>query len=256
MAEFEVSKWYCDCVDESGAVSILYTGTAKGSHGFRFHYSSLLEAGKSTITHRSLRAATPPELVGGGLRWRSKPLGIDAEWQADSQPVRATVFSSAAGSIEWECLMPRAHARLGTLTGFGYVERLTMTLAPWKLPLRTLRWGRFATASDWVVWIDWRGDYSTRLVFRNGEQVAAVAVEDDGVDFADGARLALAGPLEIRKGRLGATALAAIPGLRNSLPGRLLRIDECKWRSRARLVQPGRPVAEGFAIHERVEWPE
>ena len=131
-----------------------------------------------------------------------------------------------------------------------------MTVAPWNLPLRRLRWGRFTSASDWVVWIDWAGDFTRRLVYKNGIEVQAATAGDERIEFEDGSRLTMDRSLTLRNGALGATALCGIPGLRDTMPGRLLRIEECKWRSRACLEPIGRPQVEGWAIHERVEWPE
>jgi len=72
-------------------------------------------------------------------RWQSRALKIDGEWKADSVEIRETIFASDAGSIEWHCLMPRAQARMHNRLGLGYAEHLNITIAPWKLPICTLR---------------------------------------------------------------------------------------------------------------------
>ncbi|MBZ5583885.1 MAG: hypothetical protein LAQ30_17075 [Acidobacteriia bacterium] len=95
----------------------------------------------------------------------------------------------------------------------------------------------------------------TAWVYRNGREVRASSIEDDGIELDDGARLILDRSLVLRQGPLGSTALSAIPGIRETVPLRLLQVDECKWRSRARLERTGEPPVEGWAIHERVEWP-
>jgi hypothetical protein len=256
MAAFHLSKWYLDCVDERGDVTIVYTGMARWG-AFRLNYSGLLEsAGDHVTTRQSLRAAAQPNLIGDSLAWRSDAMDVGGEWKADAAALRARVFASDAGSIEWHCIMPRAHARAGATEGLGYAECLTMTVAPWKLPLRTLRWGRFGSASDWVVWIDWRGNDSRTFVYRNGRETEVVSLTDERLDFADGSHLAMDRSLVIRDGPLGTSALSAIPGIRDSVPARLLRVYECKWRSRARFERPGRRPVDGWAIHEKVEWPE
>jgi hypothetical protein len=130
-----------------------------------------------------------------------------------------------------------------------------MTIAPWNLPIRTLRWGRFATASDWIVWIDWLGDLTRRIVYRNGQIVPTSLLEDGRIEFRDGARLTMDRSLILREGLLGATALS-VPGVRNTFPARLLAVNECKWRSCARFASPGMAPVEGWAIHEKVTWPE
>jgi hypothetical protein len=152
--------------------------------------------------------------------------------------------------------MPRARTCIHKLAGLGYAEHLNITIAPWKLPVRILRWGRFATLSDWIVWIDWIGDFTRRIVYRNGHMAPASLLEDGRIEFSDGARLTMDRSLILREGPLGATALSAIPGVEDSFPARLLRVSECKWRSHGRFERPGMPAVEGWAIHERVEWPE
>ena len=255
MAAFRLSKWYLDCVDGAGEASIVYVGAVRWG-AFHLDYSSILEThGERISCRRSLRAVTVPALRNNSVVWRSKALEIEGEWRGGASRLTETVFESPAGRIDWHCLMPRADARMGDRSGFGYVERLEMTIAPWKLPLRTLRWGRFGSASDWIVWIDWRGEFTRALSYVNGRAAQASSFQDDRVEFEDGSRLVMGPPLILRQGPLGSTALSAIPGLR-SAPVRLLQVNECKWRSPARLEQPGRPAVEGWVIHERVEWPQ
>jgi hypothetical protein len=254
MAGFELSKWYLDCVTDCGDASIAYTGMLHWGP-VRLHYASLLESTAGCVrTAHSLRPQAEPIVDHCSLRWRA--LKIDAEWQAGAAGVRETIFASAAGSVEWHCLMPRADARINSRSGLGYAEHLNMTIAPWKLPIRTLRWGRFATPSDWIVWIDWLGEFTRRIVYRNGQMAATTLLDDGEIEFRDGARLLMDRSLVLREGPLGATVLSVIPGVRDTFPARLLRINECKWRSRARFERPGASPVEAWAIHERVDWPE
>ena len=255
-AAFKLSKWYLDCVTDSGDASVAYTGAVSWGP-IRLHYSSFLGNTARTVRARySLRPQAEPEIDGGTLRWRSRALGIDGEWQADAPEVRETVFACDAGSVEWHCLMPRARTRIHNLAGLGYAEHLNITIVPWKLPIRTLRWGRFATLSDWIVWIDWLGDFTRRIVYRNGQIAPTSLLEDSRIEFSDGARLTLDRSLVLREGPLGATALSVIPGVQDTFPARLLKVSEWKWRSSGRFERPGKSTVEGWAIHERVEWPK
>ena len=256
MAAFHLSKWYLDCVTDPGDTSIVYTGTVHWGPS-RLHYSSLLESASQSIsTRHSLRRQTQPIIDHSSLRWQSKALKIDGEWQAGSREIRCTIFSCDTGSIEWHCLMPRALVRIRDRSGLGYAEHITMTVAPWKLPIRTLRWGRFESPSDWIVWIDWLGEFTRRLVYWNGQVAEVELLEDSEIEFRDGARLTMDRSLVLREGPLGKTVLSNLPGVRDTFPARLLRVSECKWRSRARLLRPGASPVEAWAIHERVDWPE
>ena len=242
-----MSKWYLDCVTEAGHVSMAYTGSIKWGP-VRLHYSSLLDG---SCLRDSLMPHKEPFVDNSVIRWSSGALDVDAEWTPDAAELREVIFESAEGSIEWHCLAPRARARMGRHTGFGYVEQLIMTIAPWKIPIQTLRWGRFLTPSDWIVWIDW----PRQILYCNGSLVPNPAIADDRLEFDDGARLLLDCSLVLRTGALDAAPLAEIPGLRGTFPARLLQLHECKWRSRARLERPGQAPVEGWPIHEKVDWP-
>ncbi len=254
MAAFELSKWYLDYVTESGDAAIAYVGAVRWG-ALRLHFSSLLQSAGRDVTQRnSLRRPSLPAVSGERVSWSSEPLGFSASWRADSTPLRETIFASDEGEVEWRCLIPCGRIE-GAGAGFGYVERLTMTLAPWRIPIRELRWGRFCSASDWIVWIDWTGSYSTRIAYRNGQAVRPARLGESEIVLEDGARLSMDRSLVLRVGPLGTTALSSIPGVGRTFPARLLQVHESKWRSRARLEHPGRPPVDGWAIHEVVRWP-
>ena len=253
MGAFRLSKWYLDCVTESGEASILYLGSA-GWGTVQLHYSSLLECRPGhTAVRSSMCGPTMPNIKGPSISWRA--YDVDALWNADSAPIRQTVFRSERGAVEWHCLMPRARVQFGQRRGLGYVEQLTMSIPPWELPIENLRWGRFTSASDWIVWIDWEGKFSQRIVYVNGEAVTPSVLKDGCIKFAGGAMLRMDQGLVIRDGPLKLGALAEIPVLRKMLPAGLLEINERKWCSHAVLERPGRSGVEGWAIHENVNWP-
>jgi len=252
MSAFHLSKWYLDCVTDSGEASILYVGSVSWGMA-RLRHSSLLECKPGYPTARSsIRRPTIPEVKGSSILWRAPEM--DPVWNADSTPIRNTIFTCDRGSVEWHCLMPRARVQFGQRSGFGYVEHLTMSIPPWELPIKNLRWGRFTSASDWIVWIDWQGEFSRRIVYLNGQLVAASVLEDGRVSFDEGT-LTMDQALVIRDAPLRSGALSEIPLMRKIFPSRLLEISERKWRSRALLERPGKTSVEGWAIHESVSWP-
>jgi hypothetical protein len=256
MAAFELSKWYLDCVADAGDTSIAYVGEIHWGP-LQLHYSSLLRSVGAKVTQQdSLRRPRLPVQTGDQISWNSAHFNFSAEWHADSHEIRETVFANQEGSIEWRCLMPRAHAQMESGSGLGYVEHLTMTIPPWKIPIQHLHWGRFCSASDWAVWIDWQGEFSKTIIYRDGRRVSAATIEGAQITFADGSRLAMDRSLTLRSGPLGTTALSSIPGLSKTFPARLLQVNEHKWRSRAKLECAGRTPVEGWAIHEIVSWPK
>ncbi len=228
---FELTKWYADAVSAAGDWWIGYCARlARGS--FTVSYSSVLDSAGDRHSLRAVDLTTAP----GEIRWSG--LGVEARWVASVPPLKATVYECADGIVEWECLVPSGAASIGPLEGLGYVERLRLTVAPWKLPIRTLRWGRYLSDRHSLIWIDWLGDYQRRFVFLDGGPIPDLPA----ITFED--------TVTIRDGALGSTVLSAVPGLDRIAPLRMFQVREQKWRSRARLMGD-----HGWAIHEEVTWP-
>ena len=128
-----------------------------------------------------------------------------------------------------------------------------MSIPPWQLPIKELRWGRFLSDTDALVWVDWRGETPLNLVFHNGNQIEDVAITDHGFKAGD-LMLSLDENAVIREGPLIKTALSKIPGLRNLFPLRVLGTYECKWLSRGTLKETAGEAVNGWTIHEVVRW--
>ena len=200
-----------------------------------------------------------PEFHDRILVWDCPALRAKGEWTAQRPAVFEQVYRSDQGVIEWSCLQPQSSVRICAgdvlLEGPGYAEQLHMTLPPWSMPIDELRWGRFVTAGDAIVWIQWHGAHRTEIAYENGHRIAAVRIADDGIELESGTTLAFEHAAVLRQGTLGSTALAGIPGLSKAVPARILRVLECKWLSRAKLLRNGSIDSSGWAIHEVVRWP-
>jgi hypothetical protein len=201
-----------------------------------------------------------PVEEGTTIRWQSKSLKTKGTWERLDSPCDVRIYESREGTIEWHCVHPRARATVDlgqgvVIRGLGYVERLEMTVAPWNLPLEELRWGRFLSDSDSVVWIDWRGEHSRKIVLENGTLGGVTAVAESGIVLERNVKLCLSTGKVLRSGALGKTALGMIPGVNHLLPDRLLNVQECKWRSRGELLREN-TRSSGWAIHEVVRWPK
>jgi hypothetical protein len=174
-------------------------------------------------------------------------------------PVQRTVFEGEHGSVDWDCLQPMSQVDLlfrGTtrLIGRGYAECLTLSVPPWKLPMKELHWGRFLSDQDALVWIDWRGWHRQRVVFHNGKECQVESIAESGIVFADSdARLELDRGLVLRQGRLGDTVFPGVSRLVELLPRSMLSVNECKWRSQGIMHSSG-AESSGYAIHEVVKW--
>jgi hypothetical protein len=167
------------------------------------------------------------------------------------------LLASKDGSVEWHCLLPRARGRVVladgvAVEGLGYVERLGLTLPPWKLPIRELRWGRFLSESEGVVWIDWRGPRPLTLLTVNGAEVDAARVGDEAVTWSAG-RLELEAGSALREGSLGRNVLARVPVLSFLAPRAVRETHERKRLRRGTLVSGGRDET-GWVIDEVVRF--
>ena len=262
MAGFELSKWYADCASEQGEAAIVYQAELRW-HALTLHYSTLLtkRAGCAPGVNYSMRKRAAPEFDGNEIVWASAEWKAAGKWRELGREVECVLFNAEAGCLEWSCMAPRAAASVEigdkpAISGWGYAEHLRLSVAPWQLPIRRLRWGRFVNATDALVWIDWSGSYNKRAAYLNGAEVSASEIDDSGLVLAkSGAALSLDKGSVLREGALGETALSIIPNLNRLFPDSILNMRECKWLSRAVLRRPGQLDSEGMAIHEVVEWP-
>jgi len=252
---FSLVKWYMDCVTREGDAVILYCADLHW-RGLHTTYSSVLSAIDSEVTSRSSMRSYRLVCEGELVHLDLPRLNVSGEWKAAAAPGQEIVYSSADGSVQWDCLQPQATVRVQVgereLAGMGYGERLTLTLPPWQLPMRELRWGRFVSATDHLIWIDWQGPYSTSLAIHNGSKRTLTAVTETEVAL-EGVTLLMSDSLPLRAGRLGATVLPGVPTLRKLLPSGLGNIEEQKWRSRG-VLETASGQSEGWVIHEVVHW--
>jgi len=248
-------KWYMDCVTERGDAAILYCADLHW-RGVHLTYSSVLIVDEGLVESHSSMAGFQLSSNGDQIHVEFPRLDVSGSWKADAAPVQRTVYENASGSVEWNCLQPRSLVNLKVgkreYAGFGYAECLKVTLPPWHLPLRQLRWGRFVSAEESLAWVDWQGDYSTSFAIHNGRECETLSVSDSEVAIP-GATLRMVESFPLRAGRLGATVLPGAPALGKLLPRSLRNIEEQKWRSRGVWkAQDG--SSHGWVIHEVVHW--
>jgi len=252
---FSLVKWYMDCVTHEGDAAILYCADLRW-RGLHAAYSSVLSVIDSEVTSHSSMGRYRLECEGDRIEIGLPRLKVSGEWKAASSPFQETVFADSDGSVQWDCLQPQATARVQIgereLTGLGYAERLTLTLPPWQLPMRELRWGRFVSPTDHLIWIDWQGPHSTSFGIHNGCKHSLARVTETDVTL-EGARLRIFDSLPLRAGRLGTTVLPGAPALQKLLPNALGNIEEQKWRSRG-VLETASGQSEGWVIHEVVHW--
>jgi hypothetical protein len=262
MAEFRLEKWYFDCVSPDGDLAIVYRADLH-FRALSVQYSSLVtydEAGVATFS--SFCASPQPRATAHAVACSLPGLQVEGQWSRAAPAFERELFASPRGSVSWECLIPAGEGEVTAfgsrkIRGLGYVERLTMTVPPWAMPIDELRWGRFIGVGKSIVWIDWRGPSPRRVVLEDGHAVQEASIDNEHVTIpASGLDLHIADFQVLREGAIGSTALSIFPkSLRDRFPGRIFRLRECKWRARGKLQRRGVTEATGWVIHEVVEWP-
>ena len=237
-----MTKWYLDCVDDAGNVCIVYWARL----GW-MTYASVLESRKGRIVQRSgMTRAPAPRIDGDDLRWQG--LGLTLTMRRSAGRFQQALHEG----LQWTCEMPRAgvviHRDASEMRGLGYAEALEMTVAPWKLPIDELRWGRFGGHHSSVVWINWRGSNPLTLILNNGVLDRDAVVGDRAITL-DGATLDLSDDRNLRDANLGKTL-----SFLHFLPKRIAGAREQKWCSRAELKRNGATVDSGWSIHELVKF--
>ena len=258
---FSLSKWYLDCVSDRGDVFIAYAALL-GWGPLSVRYSSTLRHrdGEGTIEEASVRESSQPAMEGSTLRWSSRRLSASGIWEALEPPIERMLLQSSLGVVDWRCVQPRATAdvsagRWPRIQGLGYAEHLHLSLPPWRLPIRELRWGRFLSSDDSVIWIDWRGPFPLSIVFHNGVPMERAVVTDSEI-LLNGRqeRLALDSCTVLKRGPVVRTWLSLGRSMPKALAGRAADVEECKWRSRGILEKQGRVAGRGWVIHEIVRF--
>ncbi len=249
-------KWYLDCVSDAGDAGVIYAGRVSAG-ALSLPYFEVLSSPHARRGRRfrrlSRRANVQP--AERGITLDATAFGVTGKWSSRASPIELRLFDGTSGRIDWRCHAPAALAEVElsdgtTLTGLGYVEELTMTVAPWALPFDDLRWGRFVSKRRHAVWIDWRGGLDRRWVFVDGVAVKATQVEREHVVWENGSIEIDTGRV-LREGRLGKTI--AGPGAL-LLPRRVGQALETKWISPASLHDDRHTAETGWVIHELVRW--
>lgn len=129
-----------------------------------------------------------------------------------------------------------------------------MTLKPWQLPFVELKWGRFLSQDDSLVWIQWDATAAKTWVWLNGIERQGVNLTADKVELMnDQLILELRDNVVLRSGFLNSTVIRSIRPITALVPGwRSAR--ETKWLASGTLRGQA-TTNTGWTIHEVVRWP-
>jgi hypothetical protein len=247
-----------DVVAEDGSALFAYSARVRWG-AVRVSVASVchLTAGGVVSDERTLRPGRAPVFEDKRLAWSCAGLGLSGKWIADSAPIERTLFDDERGAIEWHCLAPRARARVlfgdVPLRGFGYVERLRITLPPAELPFQRLSWGRHLSGEHAVVWIDWHDGGAHRWFFVDGVPQANAQLTPLGIVGLDGGRSLKCGvKFDMIERPAAATIARLAPRLAHRLVGPLATMREHKVVASSRLFEGTKAVDDGWSLYEEL----
>lgn len=255
---FELIKWYLDAVAPGGQVFVNHWTTLRW-RGFSCTWHSHATVGPSgQLEERGcLSPVAPPSWVDGHLVWHSPALRHTAKYLPLLPSFSRVLLDGPTGRVDWHCEIPAGRVTAQrepdpSIVGLGYAERIRLTMPPWRLPIRELRWGRWIAddGTDSLVWIDWRGSEPRTWIFRNGQALEGASVSDHSVT-GPGMELGLAKGQPVRSRSVG-EVIRKVPGLSALVPGSVLDWQEDRWVGRASLIREGVTGGPGWMLFERV----
>jgi hypothetical protein len=260
MRSFHLTKWYLDCVSEEGDLFIGYAAR------IRLGLVTLPLTGKLRRFKKEVSSDSSvdwllqmPARKGESLEWRNRAIGISGTWSPMADAIDLKLVKSMDGNVRWSGVQPMSRVSLdfgdgNRMNGIGYVELVDMSLPPWKLGLTNLRWGRFLSPSDQVVWIIWDGKFACSRILHNGSVLDGADCTDNQIRLGKHGVLSLEQGEPLRSGVIDDTVLAKIPFARKLLPSFIRTIEETKWICRGRLICADGAESTGWIIHERVSF--
>lgn len=262
---FLLSKWYLDCHTDSGELFIFYASelTIAGLHIAQSSWIKGTANGEISTDQTYFTGQIPRE-EGNGILWSCPALDIQGSWQSLLPPAPPiTLFKKKEKDVIWQCLQPLAKVQFTqgnqSYSGIGYAERLDMSLAPWKLPISRLHWGRFhSDKGNSITWIIWEGPHPLVIILEGNNRISparySASPEGEKITWND-KTLTLHKNNIIRSGKIGESALKDMPPLlKKAIPPSILDLEENKWYGFGEYTSGSNSEA-GFAVHEVILFP-
>ena len=259
MPDFNIQKWYLDCTGSEGAAFIGYVAILKWK-SITLSYSSIVDFdGEQPHYSTSVTNVLPPVISDNSVVWKSDSLSCVGEWISKGIEIdKQRLYGCDEGYIDWHAVAPLNDVRIdrsgaaANHSGLGYIEKLELTIEPWKLPIDTLIWGRFVSNEISILWIRWIGEYPKQSLYVNGIEVEGASISENGIDWNNGMLRYLKSSV-LREGSLINTALKKVPGVSFLFPEKILLMYETKWLSHTEVRVDGVPY-KGRSIHEMVRF--
>lgn len=264
VGNFHLSKWFLDFTGESGEAMIFYSAKLTW-HKWSASYTSWLNynPGSKVEVKSRFTKVNLPQLRGTQIAWSDSTFGISGIWTSAAPMIEARIYNSEEGFLDWKCYQPASKVRLQLkghiLEGSGYAEQLILTVPPWKIPMDQLRWGRFVSNDNNLVWIELRKESRYKWLWLNSEMISDCTIEDDRVLIPERNLVLLLDrgvTLESEKkiSSVVGKVMRYIPGFNKAMPIGFLMADEIKWLSRGELQDNSKTIVSGKAIHELVRF--
>lgn len=263
-SNFHLNKWFLDFVGNNGETMIFYA--AKLSfQGIVVHFASWIHYdSESDLKKRShFRNVKLPEKSHNLITWHDDTFKISGTWQSLTKPLHARIFDGDDGYLDWNCFQPASSVQLKLndkiIEGNGYAEQLILTTLPWHIPMNDLRWGRFQSLNDTMVWIELRKENKQQWLWLNGEKLMNASIEDDHISSQEKnffLKLDRGVVLESEKKifHVVEKLLRYLPGFNQLMPTKFLMATNHKWLSKGEFQHKGHPVTQGTTIHEWVNF--
>ncbi len=263
--DFHLEKWYLDIVTENGNTMIFYAAKLKWKK-WELPYTSWLSYNKETgaVCKSKFRKVKLPKQKNDIISWNDDKFNISGTWKALSSPINTQLFQSNEGELIWNCFQPRAKVSViingEEISGIGYTEQLTLNLFPWKLPMNELRWGRYTSKANYIVWIELKkGTEKQQWLWFNGVKHENSTISDnliyipkEDLSLILDKNVILIEEKKILK--IVTVILSYLPSFKNPISNNFLNADESKWLSNTTLLKNGKFVEEGWSIHEFVNF--
>lgn len=263
--DFHLEKWYLDIVTENGETMIFYAANLKWKK-WNIPYTSWLSYNKETgATSKSRFSKVKlPQEKSDIISWSDHKFNISGTWKALSSSIKAQLFKSNEGELNWNCFQPRSKVSVKIndeeINGFGYAEQLALSIFPWKIPMEELRWGRYSSKENYIVWIELiKGIEKKQWLWYNGVKYENLTISDhliyipnEDISLILKEKVILAEEKKILK--TVKILLSYLPGFNNPISNNFLNADEFKWLSHTTLMKNGKFVEQGWSIHEFVNF--
>ncbi|WP_053991646.1 hypothetical protein [Mangrovimonas sp. TPBH4] len=264
MSNFHLNKWFLDFIGNNDETMIFYCAILSWK-GFTAHYASCIHySTKNNVKVKShFFNVQTPEIKDHLITWKDDKFKVFGSWSPIGKPLHTRIFEDEDGYLDWNCFQPASSVKLNMnniiLEGKGYVEQLILTTLPWHIPMNDLRWGRFQSFEDTLVWIELRKENRQQWLWLNGEKITDCCIEDDSISSTEKSfTLKLDRKIELESEKiifnLVQKLLKYLPGFKALMPHQFLMAKSYKWLSNGELKKKDGTIAKGKAIHEWVNF--